>query len=1114
MLILRVLLVFILVHLFPSVASAEMNARESVLTQHNDERRTGAYLAETGLKWSNVNAQKFGHLYTFPVDGPIVAQPLYAKGLRVGGRTTNVLFVATRMNKLYAFKADDPKAGTIWPPREFPYVPRVSASQPVTAVWRENESDANKHLDLFVAGDDGSVISTFWENDRWHEWFSIRPDAGKTKPGAPQRVTAVWGDPNHPQHLNLFITDRDGTVKSIFCTIQPGRPCWKNEAWFAIGRAGIATPGQPVTAVWNENKTQLDLFVAGKDGKVLSNFWNDAGWHEWFAIRPDTATTKPGTPQQITALWGDPNQAKHLDLFISDRDGTVKSIFCAFQRDKPCWRDEAWLPIGKADLVTSGQPVTAVWNENKTQLDLFVADKDGKVLGNFRNSAGWKDWFAIRPDTATTKSGVPQQIMALWGDPNEANHLNLFMSDKDGMVKSIFCSVRPDRPCWRVPAGQCNRNSEFPDPNCDPNAKGWFAVSDEHFDASNGNSGGPGTNMTPGQEISAVWRDGQHSHLDLFGSGEQITGNYRRFKDGTLQPSIPGQAPVHRPGVILSNYWENGPDWGTWFPVPLRAEALPHMDDGSDPCQQTHGLVGIVSTPVIDPDTDTMFLVYRTGAPLDLQRAHHKDNTKDQPNHYRFDSHHWLVAINLATGQNRHPAVEIEAPNFDPTVQLNRPALLFKKGRVYVAFGAAVCDHGGNPYRGDDSTPHGWVFAYDAKDLSQQAVFTTANDSAEVNKTIIAGIWQSGNGLASDSTGNVYAFTGNNNTENQNDKTDLSESILRLTKDLASPVHIRVPEAKDLDQSGNDGDLAAGGPVLPFDNVLVGGGKQGVLYSILNPANGDWNVSRLKPFQAFHNTWDPSIPPPAGCRNDSPPPPISAYGNQAVGPNIHGSPVVFHPAGINDAFLYAMPEKDYVRVFRVRPTGTIDPCPVKTTMGQADPNSGSDLRSPKGMPGGFLSISANGNRDAIVWASVPCIIKIEDQRTSCDEATNTSGGTNGRLIALNALTLKKLWEDQDTPEPRTLVPFAKFVPPTIAGGKVFRAAYQNAIYVYGLKDAPMDPSVAVRPPKTTPGIKLPNIGRFELPTAPCISPDLAGDLNGLVTIDPRSARILKKFSCH
>jgi hypothetical protein len=53
-----------------------------------------------------------------------------------------------------------------------------------------------------------------------------------------------------------------------------------------------------------------------------------------------------------------------------------------------------------------------------------------------------------------------------------------------------------------------------------------------------------------------------------------------------------------------------------------------------------------------------------------------------------------------------------------------------------------------------------------------------------------------------------------------------------------------------------------------------------------------------------------------------------------------------------------------------------------------------------------------------------------------------SNGANGML--------EKLWEDMDEPNP-TRVPFAKFVPPTIAGGFVIRGAYSNEVHIYDLK---------------------------------------------------------------
>jgi hypothetical protein len=444
--------------------SAKLNANESVLTQHNNNRRTGVYLAETVLTPSNVE-HNFGLLYTLEGEdtpdgkdhiGPIVTQPLFVKGVVIGGQAKDVLYVASRTNKIYAFDVSPTGShAPLWH-IELPHVPPILDLEPIAAVWRVNDVNKNDHLDLFATGKDGAVLSNFWDrNDQdWHDWFAIRPDTGRAKTGTPQQITAVWGDPNNPQHLNLFMTDKDGTIKSIFCTLQPGHSCWGHEphdpVWSPIGGTGIATPGQPVTAVWRD-RSHLDLFVAGGDGQVLSNFFESNTWHDWFAIRPDTGRARTGTPQQITAVWGDPNNPQHLNLFMTDQDGTIKSIFCTLQPGQSCWGHEPHDPV-------------------------------------------------------------------------------------------------------------------------------WFPVSDAQE-----------TNMlTPGQPISAVWRrdaSTQFSHLDLFAAGKQETGRYREFGTNAIK-QIPGQDIVERPGTVLSNFWggfannDSFHDWGTWFPIPLRAEAIPGMDDG------------------------------------------------------------------------------------------------------------------------------------------------------------------------------------------------------------------------------------------------------------------------------------------------------------------------------------------------------------------------------------------------------------------------------------------------------------------------------------------------------------------------------------------------------
>ena len=96
------------------LAALQAHGQVSVLTQHNDNSRTGQNLQETALTTSTVNVSNFGKLFALPVDSNIYVQPLYVPNLTIGSTTHNVVYVATAQNSVYAFDADSGNTTPLW----------------------------------------------------------------------------------------------------------------------------------------------------------------------------------------------------------------------------------------------------------------------------------------------------------------------------------------------------------------------------------------------------------------------------------------------------------------------------------------------------------------------------------------------------------------------------------------------------------------------------------------------------------------------------------------------------------------------------------------------------------------------------------------------------------------------------------------------------------------------------------------------------------------------------------------------------------------------------------------------------------------------------------------
>lgn len=88
-----------------------------VLTYHNNNARDGVQSHETTLTPANVNPAAFGKLRSFPVDGLLFANLLYAGGVGMpDGRLHNIVLAATTHGSVYAFDVDghNPASGYLW----------------------------------------------------------------------------------------------------------------------------------------------------------------------------------------------------------------------------------------------------------------------------------------------------------------------------------------------------------------------------------------------------------------------------------------------------------------------------------------------------------------------------------------------------------------------------------------------------------------------------------------------------------------------------------------------------------------------------------------------------------------------------------------------------------------------------------------------------------------------------------------------------------------------------------------------------------------------------------------------------------------------------------------
>jgi hypothetical protein len=427
----------------------------------------------------------------------------------------------------------------------------------------------------------------------------------------------------------------------------------------------------------------------------------------------------------------------------------------------------------------------------------------------------------------------------------------------------------------------------------------------------------------------------------------------------------------------------SGPLWQTSFIDPVNGvTTIPPGDIFPVGfCSSIGPEVGITATPVIDSASGILYVLVRTkevsgGVTSYPQRLHALDITTGGE---VSGSPRLIQATIPGFGEGNVQGII----SFDDIHHNSRAGLLLVNGVVYITW-ASPCDQ--HPY-------HGWVLGYDANTLQQVSVYNTSTNG-DANS-----IWQGGAGVAADTSGNIYFFTGNGNFTADKGGTDYGDAIMKLspnggTLDVADYF---VPYNQQ-DLLIEDSDLSGGGPLLlpdqptPPAHLLVGAGKEGTVYLVDRD-----NMGHFSPYD--NNRIQQTLPSAVGIKGHE----DAFFGIPAYWQN----------------HIYFWGANDVLKTFRLH-NGLLSQKPISTASAISQ------------VPGPVPMVSSNGNTHGIVWA----------MHHRANQSTI--------LRAYDAANISRELYDSTQAGTRDQAGISvRFSVPTVANGRVY-VGTQSELDVYGL----------------------------------------------------------------
>lgn len=389
--------------------------------------------------------------------------------------------------------------------------------------------------------------------------------------------------------------------------------------------------------------------------------------------------------------------------------------------------------------------------------------------------------------------------------------------------------------------------------------------------------------------------------------------------------------------------------------------------------------VGVTGTPVIDPTTDTLYVVSKSmnaAGTSFFQRLHAIDPTSGAE---KAGSPVTIAGTAPGTGDGGSTV------SFNARMENQRAGLALVNGTVYIAWGSH-----------EDAQPYyGWMMAYtyNGSSFAQTSVLNAAPNARE------GGIWMSGAAPAADEQGRLYALTGNaafDATSATAPNDDYGDSLLELSLSL-QVLQYFTPSDQHSDQIYNN-DFGSGGAAVladlpagsPVTHLVFAGGKDGSLYVFNRDALGGYGDG---------NAWQVISVGTEGDLNAATP------------------GVIFTVGAIWDDTYYLAGAAGPLQAYR------LDPATAKLSLAATATSPSGGF----GYPGSTPSISSSGGTNGVVW--------VLDDSQYCTTASPGCGPAVLHAYDASDVT-KELWNSAKASADQA-GNAVKFTLPTIANGKVY-----------------------------------------------------------------------------